>query len=1013
MKIFIKLGTPVWTLLVLIATFTANSTLAVETTAAVEGLVVDNTMTRISGAKITVTNDGTGFSKEVISAADGYYTVRNLPVTSTYTVEAIRSGYANTTLNNVRLDLGKTKSLQLTMGSIEEVVVVAEQTATVKAIGPSVSFSLQQLQDSPAVNRNINDIIQQDPRVYVNQADGDTDSIQCNGSAPRYNSLTVDGVRLNDSFGLNTNGYPTERMPFPYDAISGVSVELAPFSVVYGGFSACNINAVTKSGGNEWQGSFFSDFGSDSLRGDSLEGSDLITQEWDEQRYGFDIGGAIIEDTLFVYAAYEKYDGVNLFERGPIGSGAVNEVPILQSEIDEIARIARDRYNYDPGVLPAVEDVEDEKYLLKTDWLLSDSQRLSAQYMWNDAYNFTESDGDLNELEFAPHLYKRGAELKATTVTLYSDWSDNFSTEIRYSLTDIDFLQEPTAGKSIGELTIELDDRVINGIELDDIDVYLGGDDSRQANDIDWELNQLVIRGTYVMGNHLITVGYERDSLEMYNLFYQHVDTEIDFAPTSDLTAIEAFEAGLADDIYYGNAITNNEFDTAVKWSYDVNTLYIEDEFKATDLLTMTFVLRYERYASDDRPNENAEFVADYGFSNSTNLDGLDILLPRFGFTYEATAALTLRGGIGLYSGGNPNVWYSNAYSGTNTVAFQFRERNPGVVYDLEYTACEPDVPVCGPGWGVPVDLYEAATTGEGSNFEIVYLDPEFELPSEWKYSLGATFETQNGYLIDADLLVSSGQDWAVVKHGDLERTGTSAQGYPTYDDVRTPSFVTTNVDEGREALQASLSVFKAFDNGINLTIGYAYTDSKDVSSMTSATHFSNYIKRAFFDPEENTMSRSNYEVTHRFTAIVNYTADFFNSGYDTRISLFMQRNSGQPYSLTLSGAAGTIGAYGFTPYLDFEENVLPIGGERNSEDGSTFTKADLSITQELPGFMDGHKGQAFITIDNITNLLNDDWGVMRQAPFFYTVEEDDQIKEFRIGDASLYEIRIGLSYQF
>ena len=82
---------------------------------------------------------------------------------------------------------------------------------------------------------------------------------------------------------------------------------------------------------------------------------------------------------------------MNLFERGPIGSGAVNEVPILQSEIDEIARIARDRYSYDPGVLPAVEDVEDEKYLLKTDWLLSDSQRLSAQYMWNDAYNFTES----------------------------------------------------------------------------------------------------------------------------------------------------------------------------------------------------------------------------------------------------------------------------------------------------------------------------------------------------------------------------------------------------------------------------------------------------------------------------------------------------------------------------------------------------------------------------------------------------------------------------------------------
>ena len=165
MKKFIKLGVPVWTLLALIATFTINNTLAVETTAAMEGLVVDSDMAGIAGDKISVTNNGTGLSKEVTSAADGYYTVRNLPVTSTYTVEAIRSGYANTTLNNVRLDLGKTKSLQLIMGNIEEVVVVAEQTATVKAIGPSASFSLQQLQDSPSVNRNINDIIQQDPRV--------------------------------------------------------------------------------------------------------------------------------------------------------------------------------------------------------------------------------------------------------------------------------------------------------------------------------------------------------------------------------------------------------------------------------------------------------------------------------------------------------------------------------------------------------------------------------------------------------------------------------------------------------------------------------------------------------------------------------------------------------------------------------------------------------------------------------------------------------------------------------
>ena len=101
------------------------------------------------------------------------------------------------------------------------------------------------------------------------------DAVQCNGANPRYNSLTVDGVRLNDGFGLNSNGYPTQRMPFPYDAISSVAVELAPMDVVYGGFSACNINAVTKTGSNEMFGSVFFDYGSDSLRGDKLEGDSI------------------------------------------------------------------------------------------------------------------------------------------------------------------------------------------------------------------------------------------------------------------------------------------------------------------------------------------------------------------------------------------------------------------------------------------------------------------------------------------------------------------------------------------------------------------------------------------------------------------------------------------------------------------------------------------------------------------------------------------------------------------
>jgi hypothetical protein len=95
---------------------------------------------------------------------------------------------------------------------------------------------------------------------------------------------------------------------------------------------------------------------------------------------------------------------------------------------------------------------------------------------------------------------------------------------------------------------------------------------------------------------------------------------------------------------------------------------------------------------------------------------------------------------------------------------------------------------------------------------------------------------------------------------------------------------------------------------------------------------------------------------------------------------------------------------------------VLIEPGTRNAQDGSDYTKADLRITQEFPGFADGHRGSAFIVIDNLTNLINSEWGVMYQAQFPYGVTLSDLAAgnaEARIGDASLWEIRIGLDYRF
>jgi hypothetical protein len=980
------------------------ASIAQETSSAVRGVVTSDSGAPLPNATITVRNPQTGLTRSAETDASGEFSIRNLPVGVNYTVEASVAGHGGERKQGLALNLGRTADVNFTLiasTTIDEIIVSESRLTTAQvAVGPSASFSLDDLQTVPAINRNITDVLRLDSRIYVDESRGEINAVQCGGKNSRFNSLTVDGVRMNDSFGLNSNGYPTERMPFSFDAINQVSVELAPFDVEYGGFSACNINAVTKGGGNEFSGSVFYDYTSDSLRSNKLEGDNVSSNSYDKTRYGITFGGPIIQDKLFFFAAYDKEDGANLFDRGPLGSGAVNEVMVSQAEIDEILDISRTIYQYDPGSVPGVLPNEDEKLLVKLDWNVSDQQRVAFTYNYNDGDNFTESDSDLSEFEFSNHLYERGAELNSYAATLYSDWTSNFSTEIRASYLELDNRQISVGGTDFGEIRVE----------LDDVDVYLGGDDSRQANKLDYEVLTLAFKGNYDLDNgHNLTFGFEREDLDVFNLFVQHTETEIRF------DGIQDFRDGFADAIYYNNAPSNNPNDAAAVWGYALNTIYAQDEFPIGDRLTVVAGLRYDWYQTDDAPGENQDFVNDYGFSNSTNLDGEGLLQPRLGFTFDWTDSTTLHGGIGLYSGGNPNVWLSNNFSANNVLQFGQRGRSFGytdgtrsLINDptIVWEGCESGVPV-GAGYCVPGELFDAVASGVGDNFEINYLDPNFTLPAEWKFALGVSHVFPSDYEFTADLLVSRGEDSAIVLHGDLDQVGTDPDGYPIYDSTREPTFVLTNSKETSLSTNFALGLAKAFDSGFSFRVGYAYSDAEDVNPMTSSVAFSNYQNRAFFDPQEDVSSTSNYNIEHRVTFVTTWRKAFWGD-YDTTFSLYGSANSGRPYSVAFNGTASP---YGFTPFLDFRTNVLEPGAERNGQTGSWWRKLDLRINVDFPGFRPEDRASAYIVVDNLTNLLNDDWGVLRQHDFPRTVPAGTE--EARIGDSSLYEIKFGVQYRF
>jgi len=977
---------------------------AQETTGVVRGAVFTPDGNPAAGAAVTITDTRTNASRSATTDTDGTFRISGLPIGGPFEIRVSSSDYKSALVTDVYTNLSQaaTFSIALEAGEIEEIVVSASRDVAVAnlAIGPSANFTIDQLEAAPAINRNITDVIRADPRIYVDESRGDINAVQCAGQNSRYNSLTVDGVRMNDSFGLNSNGYPTERMPFSYDAINQVAVELAPFDVTYGGFSACNINAVTKSGANDFFGSAFYDFTNDSLRGDKLEGDKIQTGSYDEQRYGFSFGGPIIQDKLFFFVAYEKLDGANLFDRGPIGSGAVNEVNVTQAELDEIVDIARNIYLYDPGSIPTSLDHQDEKLLAKVDWNINDYHRLAFTYTYNDGENFTESDSETTEFEFQNHLYERGAELNSYVGTLFSEWSDRFTTEFRASYIELDNRQIPVGGTDFGEIRVE----------LPDVDVYLGADDSRHSNKLDYDVTSFRLKGTYDLGNHAITAGFEYESVDIFNLFVQHTETEIRF------DGIDNFRNGFADAIYYNNAPSNIPEDAAARWGYEVNTLFAQDEFQLGDRWTIVAGLRYDWYTTGDAPAENPDFVADYGFSNSSTVDGLGLVQPRVGFTFDWSDDTTVRGGVGLFSGGNPNVWLSNNYSANNVLQFGQRGRSFGYTDgsrslfdpDVVYEAIEPDAPAgAGPGWGIPSELYDAVAQGVGDNFEINYLDPNFDLPSDWKFALGVTHVFPGEYVFTADYLYTRGQDAAMVLHGDLEQTGTNPDGYPIYDSVREASFVLTNSQRNPVSQSFTLGLSKAFDNGLDFTVGYSYNDAEDAQPMTSSVAFSNYTNRAFFDPQEDVLSTSNYNIKHRFTFTTTWRTTLFNR-FPSIFSLYGQSNTGRPYSISYDG---TIDPYNFTPYLDFLPIVLEPGVARNAEEGSTWTKLDFRFDVGIPIMGDTDRLAFFMIIDNLTNLLNDDWGILKQHAFPRTVEAGTP--EPRIGDASRYEIRFGLKYDF
>lgn len=1045
------------------------------TTSAIRGNVVDHTGAPVGGAEVVVVDSRTGSRRTVMSNLSGAFLATNLPVGGPYTVAV--DGAEPVTVESIALGDIYNLSVRLEAPSTQEEVVVVGQSSQVieTTAGPTATFSNFEMDTSVSISRDIVEVYTIDPRINLDNED-DGYEVNCAGKHPRFNSVTLDGVSQDDRFGLNSNGYSTAvGMPFPYDAIQQVSVELAPFDVTYGGFSACNINAVTKTGTNTWSGGVFYEYTDDDLRGDSIQDEDgniqdLSTPAFTSDRKGFHIGGPILKDKLFIFAAYEESEQPRFLAIGYAGENNGVERPWLsQADYNRIDSIAKNLYNYDPGGSPRDGSQEAEKYMVRLDWNINDRHSAALIYNYFDGFQLRNSDGDNDEFEFFNHFYTKGAESETITAKLSSQWTDAFSTEVFFSNNEMNDSQVTVGPKDFGDHQISL------GRDT----VYLGADDSRQANRLSTESDFFKIAGQYLAGNHVITAGFEREDLNIFNMFVQHSNGgEYDYFddsqgnpahcdglsaqgrfedPDCGMSGIDKFELGRPSRIYYGSAGgTNDPTDAAADFSNTLNSFYIQDEYYMDDkALTLVYGIRYDWFDSSDRPVFNQAFTdANGGLRNDHNIDGLDILMPRFGFTWDARDNLTVRGGLGLYSGGNPNVWISNAWSndGFSNVQTQFGNFNGArsVFNDLPLSRQGR------PGYDVPQELVDQVantTIDNASTSRLVLIDPDYEQPSEWKFALGATWDTPlYGIVADVDVLFSRSNDAA--QYVDLSQSivGMTSAGMPIYDYTNgRDNFMLTNSPYHADSSTYSIVLRKDWDNGFDMSLGYAYSDAEDIVPMTSAVAGSNWDNVALNDVNDPRPATTNYVVPHRITLRASYGTEFW-SDLETRFTLLGYNAQGQPQSYVMGSrdleGDGFFGRHllyvpdgsndpnvVYGPDFDraaFDRFVVEQGLEpgfqaRNGQHAKWTTRFDFRIDQEIPFFGES-RGKLFLKVYNLGNMLNDKWGLVNDAQFFSvqvvnsTVNDQGQYVFERFNNRainrllenrSLYEIVMGIEFNF
>ncbi|WP_394647783.1 carboxypeptidase regulatory-like domain-containing protein [uncultured Sphingomonas sp.] len=1030
--------------------------MAQETTSAIRGTVTADGAP-VAGASVTIVNVPSGTRSTLSTDANGSFTATGLRPGGPYSVTVAATGYSESTITDINTVVSQTFSLPIELTAQgADVVVTASSIASARTVsqGPATVLSATKIGTIASVNRDIRDLMRRDPLARLDDTPSGGRAVSFAGQNARFNRFTVDGVPITDNFGLNPDGLPSRRSPIPLDAIGQFQTKVAPYDVREGNFQGGVVNVILKSGTNQFHGTGFYSYSSDELAGKRTKAGPgvptgrVVLPNYKYENYGAELSGPIIKDKLFFMVAGERLRAPRPIAEGPSDNNAGNAVPNLtQATVDRIAQIAQSRYNYATGGVVNSNQDKDDRLVARLDANLSDSQRLAATYSYAEdsiaIINNTSVNPSSPSLGLASNAYLSGNKLHTGVLQLNSQWSDDFSTEARGFYKKYTRIQDPLMGRGFAEFRVcaaDTSDRSNPGSAGASASVTcapgvptvsFGPDVSRQFNALTTETWGGTLQARLTRDGHDLRIFTDVSHVDVFNAFLSNSNPRGGTTGTYYFDSIADFQAGNAQRFGYTNAVSLDPNTAAARFNYWQYAFGIQDTWSITDTLNVAYGMRYDLYGSHSRPSLNPAFLSRYGFTNQEFMSGRGLFQPRFGFDWKPTNIVSLRGGIGIFGGGAPDVYTSNSFSNTgilsNTV--DIRQLNNGTYAGNSAfpTGLDPASIMTNVNGGT---IPAAANTYLAGGVQAAATNAvarDFKLPSQWRGTMSVDFTPDilgGGWTFGGDFFWSKVRDQVFwTDYRSVPTALRTPDGRVRYASLTTfgdtlNDIVLTNTSRGRSYV-AVARVNKAFDFGLFAGVSYTYQNIKDQTPATSSTAGSNYANGAFLDPNFAAYGTSNDEVRHAFKYDLTFDHAFFGDN-KTTFALFGETRIGRPFSYTMqdtsSGRSTIFGTTGSTSrYLlyvptgiddarvsydnaqtaqtlnDFFQSsglAKYRGGiaPRNAFNSRWFTRIDLHVAQEIPTFLGASKIQVFADIENFTNFLNKNWGQIREYQFPYTI---------------------------